>query len=87
MNTTNKPVTTYDYESMRDRLADNDACNYAQGYDTNTLYKIMREGIKGYDNMTDDELVSVHFDVFGYVDYKWLYPQDSLDAVQTSTQR
>ena len=55
-------------ESMRDRLADNDACNYAQGYDTNTLYKIMREGIKGYDKMTDQEVSRIHEDVFGWIE-------------------
>lgn len=59
-----------DIESMRERLADNDACNYSQGYALETLYKIIKEGIKGYDNMTDDAIVSTHFDVFGYVDYK-----------------
>ena len=63
----NKQIDT---ESMRERLADNDACNYSSGYDIETLYKIMKEGVKGYDNMTDDELVSIHFNVFGYVDYK-----------------
>jgi len=64
----------YDYESMRERLADNDACNYASGYNTDTLYKIIKEGIKGYDNMPNDELVSIHQDTFGFVDYKgrWL---------------
>ena len=68
----NKPVTTYDYESMRDRLAENDAINYGFAHELGKkdLYQIIRNGIKGYDNMTDDELVSVHFDVFGYVDYK-----------------
>ena len=68
----NKPVTTYDYELMRDRLAENDAINYAFAHELGKkdLYQIIRNGIKGYDNMTDDELVSTHFDVFGYVDYK-----------------
>lgn len=68
----NKLVTTYDYELMRDTLAENDAINYAFAHDLGKkdLYQIIRKGIKGYDNMTDDEIVSTHFDVFGYVDYK-----------------
>ena len=63
---------TYDYESMRNRLAENDAINYAfaQEKGEQDLYKIIRKGIIGYDNMTNEELVSVHKDVFGYVDYK-----------------
>jgi hypothetical protein len=60
----------YDYKSMRERLADNDASNYTSGYNTDALYKIMKEGIKGYDNMPNDELVSIHQDTFGFVDYK-----------------
>lgn len=60
----------YDYESMRERLADNDACNYASGFNTEALYKILKEGIKGYDNMSNEDLVSIHHDIFGYVDYK-----------------
>jgi hypothetical protein len=58
------------YESMRDRLADNDACNYASGFDTEALYKMIKEGIKGYNNMSNEELVSIHIDAFGFIDYK-----------------
>lgn len=67
-----KEPQSYDYESMRNRLAENDAINYAfaQEKGEQDLYKIIREGIIGYNNMTDEELVSIHKTVFGYVDYK-----------------
>ena len=63
-------ITTPDLESMKERLANNDAENYANGFSIEALYRILKKGIKGYDNMTKQEILKIHKDVFGFVDYK-----------------
>ena len=63
-------ITIPDLESMKERLANNDAENYANGFSIEALYTILKEGIKGYDNMTEQEILKIHKDVFGFVDYK-----------------
>ena len=63
-------ITTPDLESMKERLANNDAENYTNGFSIDTLYTMLKEGIKGYDNMTEQEILNIHKDVFGFVDYK-----------------
>jgi len=68
MNTITKENKQLALESMRWRLTENDTCNYSQGYDVDTLYKMIKEGIKGYDNMTDEEVSRIHNDVFGWVE-------------------
>ncbi len=66
----NLKITEPNIESMKERLADNDAVNYSNGYDIETLYKMIKEGIKGYDNMKEDEIINLHDHTFGWVDYK-----------------
>ena len=63
-------ITTPDLESMKERLANNDAENYANGFSIEALYRILKKGIKGYDNMTKQDLFPIPPAVYGFVDYK-----------------
>lgn len=66
----NLKITEPNIESMKERLANNDAVNYSNGFDIETLYKMIKEGIKGYDNMKEEEITNLHDHTFGWVDYK-----------------